>query len=498
MLDVVMMGHDEDVEGDRRSASAIYAQPRCDRGTTTCAPPSSRAKFARVDGYTAEARAGELLLGVGMPVEQHHGPMSAVAPGWKLRVLLAQALFADPDILLLDEPTNNLDINTIRWLEDVLNERKCTMIIISHDRHFLNSVCTHMADLDYGELARLSGQLRRLHDRVDAGARAHAVEQREGEGADRGAAGVRAPLLGERVEGAPGDLARASRSRRSSSRTSSPRAARTRTSASSRTRRSCIGWRSSMQQALQELRRAQGVQGRRACTSRPASASRSSARTASARRRCCAASMGELAAEHGKVKWAENAERRLHAAGQRGRHSSSRVTVIEWMRRCAASRATTIRRCARRSAGCCSPATTMAKTGRQVLSGGEQRPHDVRQADAGAPERACMLDEPTNHLDMESIESLNIALEKYPGTLIFVAPRPRVRVLARHADHRAHAEGHHRLQRQLRRLSAQPRDSDRPQTRSEPVTAARIGLTGSGGCLRARTCYLGRRSSASR
>jgi ATPase subunit of ABC transporter with duplicated ATPase domains len=67
-------------------------------------------------------------------------------------VLLAQALFSNPDVLLLDEPTNNLDINTIRWLEDVLNERNSTMIIISHDRHFLNSVCTHMADMDYGTL----------------------------------------------------------------------------------------------------------------------------------------------------------------------------------------------------------------------------------------------------------------------------------------------------------------------------------------------------------
>ncbi|MGQ7184743.1 ATP-binding cassette domain-containing protein, partial [Escherichia sp. HC-CC] len=84
--------------------------------------------------------------------QQFTGAMSEVAPGWKLRVLLAQALFADPDILLLDEPTNNLDIDTIRWLEQVLNERDSTMIIISHDRHFLNMVCTHMADLDYGEL----------------------------------------------------------------------------------------------------------------------------------------------------------------------------------------------------------------------------------------------------------------------------------------------------------------------------------------------------------
>src|SRR3546814_6559300 len=69
----------------------------------------------------------------------------------KLRVLLAQALFSNPDILLLDEPTNNLDINTIRWLEDILNNRNCTMVIISHDRHFLNQVCTHTADMDRSE-----------------------------------------------------------------------------------------------------------------------------------------------------------------------------------------------------------------------------------------------------------------------------------------------------------------------------------------------------------
>src|SRR5688572_6551502 len=108
--------------------------------------------YGEMDGYSAESRAGELLLGVGIPVEQHYGPMSEIAPGFKLRVLLAQALFSDPEILLLDEPTNNLDIDTIRWLEQVLNERNSTMIIISHDRHFLNMVCTHMADLDYGEL----------------------------------------------------------------------------------------------------------------------------------------------------------------------------------------------------------------------------------------------------------------------------------------------------------------------------------------------------------
>jgi len=108
--------------------------------------------FAEMDGYSAESRAGEILIEAGIDEEFHYGLMKQVAPGWKVRVLLAQALFANPDILLLDEPTNNLDIHTINWLADVLNQRKATMIIISHDRHFLNSVCTHMADIDYGEL----------------------------------------------------------------------------------------------------------------------------------------------------------------------------------------------------------------------------------------------------------------------------------------------------------------------------------------------------------
>lgn len=109
-------------------------------------------EFAEMDGYTAESRAGEILLEAGIDEEFHFGLMAQVAPGYKVRVLLAQALFANPDILLLDEPTNNLDIHSINWLAEVLNTRKSTMIIISHDRHFLNSVCTHMADIDYGEL----------------------------------------------------------------------------------------------------------------------------------------------------------------------------------------------------------------------------------------------------------------------------------------------------------------------------------------------------------
>src|SRR3954468_18321585 len=150
VLDVVLMGHAEMWEA-MRERDAIYANPEAGEAEFLCAA-ELEAKYAEYGGYTPQGRAGQLLLGLGVPLEQHGGPMSAVAPGWKLRVLLAQALFGDPDILLLDEPTNNLDIHSIRWLEDVLNARSSTMVIISHDRHFLSSVCTHMADVDYGNI----------------------------------------------------------------------------------------------------------------------------------------------------------------------------------------------------------------------------------------------------------------------------------------------------------------------------------------------------------
>ncbi len=150
VLDTVVMGHNE-LWKLKEERDRIYALPEMTEEDGYRVADLEVA-YGEMDGYSAESRAGELLLGVGIPTEKHNGPMSDIAPGWKLRVLLAQALFSDPDILLLDEPTNNLDIDTIRWLEQTLNQRSSTMIIISHDRHFLNMVCTHMADLDYGEL----------------------------------------------------------------------------------------------------------------------------------------------------------------------------------------------------------------------------------------------------------------------------------------------------------------------------------------------------------
>ncbi len=155
VVDTVIMGHTQLWEV-KKERDRIYSLPEMSE-EDGIKVAELEMEFAEMDGYTAESRAGELLMGVGIGVEQHFGLMSEIAPGFKLRVLLAQALFSDPDVLLLDEPTNNLDIDTIRWLQEMLNQRNSTMIIISHDRYFLNSVCTHMADLDYGELRLFPG-----------------------------------------------------------------------------------------------------------------------------------------------------------------------------------------------------------------------------------------------------------------------------------------------------------------------------------------------------
>jgi ATPase subunit of ABC transporter with duplicated ATPase domains len=147
VLDVVMQGHTE-LWNAMKQRDLIYADAHAsDEDYMRAAEWES--KFAEYDGYSAEARAGSILTDAGIDESLHNGQMRAIPPGLKLRVLLAQALFSRPDVLLLDEPTNNLDINSIRWLEGVLNASDATMIIISHDRHFLNQVCTHIADLDF-------------------------------------------------------------------------------------------------------------------------------------------------------------------------------------------------------------------------------------------------------------------------------------------------------------------------------------------------------------
>ncbi len=150
VIDTVMMGHERlfQVKAERE---AIYAKAEFtdEDGVRS---GELEAEFAELNGYEAEAEAAVLLNGLGIPEELRHKPMKDLEGGEKVRVLLAQALFGNPDILLLDEPTNHLDLKSINWLEDFLARFQNTVIVVSHDRHFLNQVCTHVADIDFGKI----------------------------------------------------------------------------------------------------------------------------------------------------------------------------------------------------------------------------------------------------------------------------------------------------------------------------------------------------------
>ena len=412
VIHTVIMGH-EKLWNVFQERERLYAQPSMTEAEGLRAA-ELESEFAQLDGYSAEAAAGELLLAVGIPVEQHYGPMSAVAPGWKLRVLLAQALFADPDIMLLDEPTNNLDIDAIRWLEGVLNERKCTMIIISHDRHFLNSVCTHMADLDYGELRVFPGN---YDEYMIAATQARERMLSNNEKKRQQIADLQAFV--SRFS------ANASKSRQATSRArqiekieleevkpSSRMSPYIKFDQEKKLHRLAVSM-NKLSKSFGEHKVFKDVSLHVEAEQRVAIVGTNGIGKTTLLR-CI---MGELQAEHGKVKWAENAEVAYMPQDNAAAFEQS-VTVFDWMRARGkprdddqAIRATLGRLLFSRD--------EMAKTV-DKLSGGERGRMLFGEIMLKRP-NIIIMDEPTNHLDMESIESLNLALENYPGTLIFVS-----------------------------------------------------------------------------
>jgi ATPase subunit of ABC transporter with duplicated ATPase domains len=414
VLDVVMMGHTE-MWAAMSERDAIYANPEATDDDYMRAA-DLEAKFAEYDGYTAEARAGELLLGVGVAIDQHQGPMSNVAPGWKLRVLLAQALFSNPDILLLDEPTNNLDINTIRWLEDVLNERNSTMIIISHDRHFLNQVCTHMADMDYGTLKVYPGN---YDDYMLASSQARAQQM-----ANNAKAKERVAELQDFV-------------RRFSANKSKARQATSRAKQIDKIKVEDIKPSSRQNpfvrfEGEKKLHRlAVEVQSLSKSYDRPLFKNFSMMVEAGERiaiigangagkttlLRCIGGDLCNLHPDGGMAKWAENANVGYMPQDPTEDFATDK-NLTDWMGQW--TKEGDDDQAVRSILGRLLFSGDDVKKSVKVLSGGEKGRMMYGKLMLGR-HNVMLMDEPTNHMDMESIESLNIALDKYAGTLIFVS-----------------------------------------------------------------------------
>ncbi len=414
VIDVVMMGHTE-MWAAMSERDAIYANPDAtDEDYMKAA--DLEARFAEYDGYTAEARAGELLLGVGIPLDQHSGPMSAIAPGWKLRVLLAQALFSNPDILLLDEPTNNLDINTIRWLEDVLNERNSTMIIISHDRHFLNQVCTHMADMDYGTLKIYPGN---YDDYMLASAQARTQQLSANAKAKE--------KIAELQDFVRRFSANKSKARQATSRAKQIDKIKVEDVKPSSRQNPFVRFEG--EKKLHRL--AVETEGMSKAYDRQIFRNVSIAVEAGEKiaiigengagkttlLRCIGGDVCGLQPDAGRVKWAENAN-----VGYMPQDPTEEFAVdkslTDWMGQW--TQEGDDDQAVRSILGRLLFSGDEVKKSVKVLSGGEKGRMMYGKLMLGR-HNVLLMDEPTNHMDMESIESLNIALEKYAGTLIFVS-----------------------------------------------------------------------------
>jgi ATPase subunit of ABC transporter with duplicated ATPase domains len=416
VLDTVIMGHTElwEVKQER---DRIYSLPEMSE-EDGMKVAELEVHFAELDGYTAESRAGELLLGLDIPVEQHTGPMSAVAPGWKLRVLLAQALFAEPDIMLLDEPTNNLDINTIRWLENVLNERNSTMVIISHDRHFLNSVCTHMADLDYGELRVYPGN----YDEYMTAA----TQVRERQYADNA---KKKAQIAELQSFVSRFSANASKARQATSRAKQIDKIQLDEIKPSSRQNPFIRFEQEkklyrLALEVEGLSKGFGEQplfsglnlmvevGERIAVIGPNGIGKSTLL-----RTLVGTEHGGLSPDSGMVKWSENVNIGYYAQDHASDFAED-MTLFEWMSQW--KKPSDDEQAVRGYLGRLLFSQNDIDKKLGVISGGEQGRMLFGKIMMQKP-NVLVMDEPTNHLDMESIESLNGALENYAGTLIFVS-----------------------------------------------------------------------------
>ncbi|CCW29459.1 Uncharacterized ABC transporter ATP-binding protein YbiT [Xenorhabdus nematophila F1] len=412
VLDTVIMGHTE-LWKVKQERDHIYAMAEMSEEDGYRVADLEVA-YGEMDGYSAEARAGELLLGVGIPVEQHYGLMSAVAPGWKLRVLLAQALFANPDVLLLDEPTNNLDIDTIRWLEQVLNERDSTMIIISHDRHFLNTVCTHMADLDYGALRLFPGN----YDEYMTAA-TQARERLMADNAKKKAQIAELQSFVSRFS------ANASKSKQATSRArqidkiqleevkaSSRQNPYIRFDQDKKLFRNALELESVTKgydngPLFKNLNLLMEVGEKMAVIGENGIGKTTFLKTL----------IGDEQPNSGTIKWSENSTIGYYAQDHASDFDCD-MTVFEWMSQW--KREGDDEQAVRGILGRLLFGQDDIKKKVGVLSGGEQGRMLFGKLMMHRP-NILVMDEPTNHLDMESIESLNLALELYEGTLIFVS-----------------------------------------------------------------------------
>ncbi len=370
--------------------------------------------FAEMNGWEAESNAAILLAGLGIKTEQHHLMMRELEDSQKVKVLLAQALFGNPDILLLDEPTNNLDVAAIRWLENFLLDYEKTVIVVSHDRHFLNQVCTHMADIDYGNIKIYTGNYDFWYESSQLALKLQQDQNKK---------------LTEKAEELKTFIARfsanASKSSQATSRRKQLEKLKIEDIQPSSRRYPFVGFKPE-REAGDQLLRVEGItkslDGVKILNNVTFTIHKGDkvvfvGNNELANTTLFKVLMGELKPDAGKFSWGVTTSQSYFPKDNSEYFKESGLSLVDWLRQYSTEKSESF---IRGFLGRMLFSGDEALKQTHVLSGGEKVRCMLSKMMLSSA-NVLLLDGPTNHLDLESITAVNNGLMKFPGTILFTS-----------------------------------------------------------------------------
>lgn len=412
VMDVVLMGN-ERLYAVMREKDALYAKPDFSDADGHRAS-ELETMFAELEGWEAESAAALMLAGLGISTEYHDKLMKELTGGEKVKVLLAQALFGDPDVLLLDEPTNHLDIFAIRWLEEFLQKFENTVIVVSHDRHFMNKVCTHIADVDFGKITTYAGNYEFWKQSSELAMRLRADEKKKNE---------------DKAEDLKRFIARFSANASKSKQTTSRQRQLERLNLDdlpiSSRRQPFVGF-DQKREAGNDILRVEGISkkidGEQVLrdirfTVKKGEKIALIGKSDVARTTLFKILAGELAPDAGEFVQGVTITPGYFPVDNSSYFDNTDMSLIDWLRQYSHDQDTSFLR-GFLGKMLFSGDDALKKT--RVLSGGERVRCVLSKIMLSQP-NLLLLDEPTSHLDLEAVNALNEGLQRYKGTIIFTS-----------------------------------------------------------------------------
>ncbi len=412
VLQVVMMGYPE-LYSVLTEKEELYAKADFTEADGTRAG-ELESLCAEMNGWEAEANAATLLAGLGIKTELHSLLMRELTDSQKVKVLLAQALFGDPDILLLDEPTNHLDVAAIRWVENFLLNFDKTVIVVSHDRHFLNQVCTHMADIDFGNITLYTGNYDFWYESSQLALKLQQDQNKK---------------LADKAEELKAFIARFSANKSKSSQATSRRKQLEKLQIEdikpSSRRYPFVGFRPE-REAGDQLLRVEGlsktIDGTKVLNNVSFTVHKKDrivfvGANELANTTLFKILMGEMQADSGTFNWGVTTSQAYFPKDNSKFFNDGELNLVDWLRQYSTDKTDTF---VRGFLGRMLFSGEDALKTTDVLSGGE-RVRCMLAKMMLSSANVLLLDEPTNHLDLESITALNNGLMAFPGTILFTS-----------------------------------------------------------------------------